>query len=133
MRLGSGVAVAVVWTGSCSSHLTSSLRTNPLGSRCGPKKAKTKKNPTAASQVTAEVQVQSLAQHTGLKDQGLPQLWDRSNIRLGFNLWLGNFHMPWVWPLQKEKKNAPSRLIISTLSFISCQVPALPQPQPACS
>ena len=39
------------------------------------------KNPAAVAQVTVEVQVQSPAQHSGLKDLMLPQL------RLGFSPW----------------------------------------------
>ena len=35
------------------------------------------KNPTAAAQVTVKVQVQFLAQHGGLKDPVLPQLWHK--------------------------------------------------------
>ena len=46
------------------------------------------KDPTAADQGSAEVQVLSLAWHSQLKDPALPQLW------LGFNPWPGNFHMP---------------------------------------
>ena len=45
------------------------------------------KNPTAAAQVTVEMQVQSLAQHSGLKGQALLQL------KLGFNPWPRNFYM----------------------------------------
>ena len=46
------------------------------------------KNPTAVAGIIAEVQVQSLAQHSGLKDLALLQL------RFRFNLWPGKFHMP---------------------------------------
>ena len=56
------------------------------------------KNLTAAARVTAEVWVQSLARHSGLKDLALPQLWHRSQLRLGFNPWARNFHMSGVWP-----------------------------------
>ena len=62
------------------------------------------KNLTAVAQITVEGQVQSLAQHSGLKDPVLLQLW------LGFSPWPGNFHMPWVQPLKKKKvetKNPP--------------------------
>ena len=48
------------------------------------------KSPTAMAWVAAEVWVQSLAQHSGLKDPVLPQLWHR------FGPWPGNFHMTWV-------------------------------------
>ena len=41
---------------------------------------------TAVAQVTAEAQIQSLAQHSGLKDSALLLL------QLGFNPWPGNFH-----------------------------------------
>ena len=43
------------------------------------------KNPTVAAQVTAEVQVQPLAQHSGLKDPVLLQLQSRSQLWLGFS------------------------------------------------
>ena len=45
-----------------------------------------------------EARVWSLAWHSGLKDQVLPQLW------LGFSIWPGNFHIQWVQPLKKKKK-----------------------------
>ena len=48
------------------------------------------KNPTAVAQVIAEVQLQSLAQHSGLKDSALLQLW------LEFIPWPGNFPVPQV-------------------------------------
>ena len=38
------------------------------------------KNLTAATWVTREAQVRSLAQHSGLKDVVLPQLWRRSQL-----------------------------------------------------
>ena len=47
------------------------------------------KPPTAAARVPVEVQVRSLAQHSGLKDLMLPQLQHG---------WPGNFHMLQVWP-----------------------------------
>ena len=56
---------------------------------------------TAAAPVTVEVQVQSLATQSGLKDLMLPQLWCRSQLWLRFNPWSGNFHMPRVWPWKK--------------------------------
>ena len=55
------------------------------------------KNPTAVARVTVEVQVQQLAQHSGLKNLSLLKL------RLGFNPWLGKSHMPWVQPFKKKK------------------------------
>ena len=54
------------------------------------------KNGTAAAQVTAEEQVQSLPRHNELKDLVLLQLQCRLQLRL--NPWPGNFHMPWVQP-----------------------------------
>ena len=62
------------------------------------------KNLTAAVWVTVKVWVQSLARHSGLKDQVLLQLQCRLQLRLGFNLWPGNFHMLWVWLLKKKVK-----------------------------
>ena len=59
------------------------------------------KNLIAVAQVAAEVQVRSLAQHSELKDLALLQLQYRSQLRLRFNPWPRNFHMP--WPLQKKK------------------------------
>ena len=56
------------------------------------------KNQTAVAQVTAEVQVQSLAWISGLKNRALPQLWCRSKLWLGFSAWPGKFHMPQVQP-----------------------------------
>ena len=50
------------------------------------------KNPTAAAQVIADAQVQSLALSSGLKDLVWPQL------QLGFKPWPGNFHEPRVQP-----------------------------------
>ena len=55
-------------------------------------------NLTAAAQVTAEAQTQSLAWHSGLKDLALPRL------QLIFHPWPWNFHMPWVQPLKKKRK-----------------------------
>ena len=54
------------------------------------------KNPTAATWVSVEVQVWSLVWHSGWQDLALPQLWHRSQLQLGFNPWLRNFHVPWV-------------------------------------
>ena len=56
------------------------------------------RNLTAAvAGVTVEAWVQSLAQHSGLKDLELLQLW------LGFDPWSGNFHIPRVWLFKKTK------------------------------
>ena len=52
------------------------------------------KNPTAAARVPANVWVQSLAQHNGLKDLALLQLWRRSQLWLRVNPWPRNIHMP---------------------------------------
>ena len=47
--------------------------------------------------------IPSLAQ--GVKDLALQQLWCRSQLRLGFDCWPGNFHMPWgVGGAKKGKK-----------------------------
>ena len=43
------------------------------------------KNLTAAAQVAVELQVQSPAQHSGLKDLVIPQLQHRLQLWLGFN------------------------------------------------
>ena len=56
------------------------------------------KNPTVAARVAAEARAQFPALHSGLKDPVLPQLWCRSQLRLGFNPLPGNFHMPRMWP-----------------------------------
>ena len=50
------------------------------------------KNSTAGAPVTEGAQVQSLAQCSGLKYPGLPQL------QLRFNPWPRNFHVPWEGP-----------------------------------
>ena len=39
-----------------------------------------------------------------VKDPALSLWWLRSLLRLGFDLWPGNSHMPWVWPEKKKKK-----------------------------
>ena len=62
------------------------------------------KNPTAVAQVTGEVQVQSLALRSRLKDLVLLLLQYRALLWLEFDLWLRNFQMPWVQPLKKKKK-----------------------------
>ena len=51
-------------------------------------------NATTAASVTAEVQVQALAWHSGLKDLVLPQLWHASQLWLGFDSWTDNVHVP---------------------------------------
>ena len=51
------------------------------------------KNLTALVQVTEEVQVQSPAWNSGLKDPVLLQLWHRLQLQLRFNPWPENFHM----------------------------------------
>ena len=48
--------------------------------------------------VAAEVQAQSAAQRSGLKDPALQQLW------LRFNLWPRNFHLLQVCLKKKKKK-----------------------------
>ena len=53
------------------------------------------KNLTATARVTVEVPIPSPAQPSGLKDS----VW----LRLGFNLWPGNFHVPEVGPFNKKK------------------------------
>lgn len=58
------------------------------------------KNPTEAAQVTAEVQVQSSAWHSQLKDAALPQLWWRLQLQLRSNPWPRNFHLLQVPPLK---------------------------------
>ena len=50
------------------------------------------KNLSAAAQVTAQGQVQSLAWHSGLKDPAWQKLWYRSQLQLRFNTWPRNFH-----------------------------------------
>ena len=57
---------------------------------------------TAVAWVAAEVQIRSPAWHSGLKDPELSKLWCRLQLRLGFSLWPGNFHMLWVWPLTQK-------------------------------
>ena len=62
------------------------------------------KNLTAVASVAAEVQVRPPAWCSTLKDPALPQLQGSSQLWLGFNAWLRDFHMAWVQPLKKEKK-----------------------------
>ena len=45
------------------------------------------KNPIAAALVAAEVWGPSPAQHSGLKEPALLQLWHRSHLQLAFNPW----------------------------------------------
>ena len=54
------------------------------------------KNPPAAAQVAAELQVHSPTQHSGLKDLVLLQLQHGLQLQLRFNPWPRNFPMPWV-------------------------------------
>ena len=61
------------------------------------------KNPTTVAQAAVEVQVQSLDQHSGLKDPALLQLQCKSQMWFGFNSWPRNFHMLQVWPLKNNK------------------------------
>ena len=60
------------------------------------------RNLTAATPVAVEVQVQSPAQCRELKD--LVLLRCRLQLLLRFNPWPGSFHMLWVWPSKKRKK-----------------------------
>ena len=55
------------------------------------------KNLTAAAWVAAVMPVPSPAQHTGLKDLALLELWRKSQLQVGFNPWPRNF-MPQVQP-----------------------------------
>ena len=51
------------------------------------------KNPTAAAQVIAvEVQVRSLARHSGLKGSDVATAVHRLQLWLGFSPWSRNFH-----------------------------------------
>ena len=52
------------------------------------------RNPTAVAQVSSGARVQSPAQSSGLKDLVLARLQQRSRLRLGFNPWPENFHLP---------------------------------------
>ena len=62
------------------------------------------KDPAAAAQVAVEMRVQSLDQHSGLKDPVLPELWCRPQLQLRFSPWLEDFHMPWVCPKITQNK-----------------------------
>ena len=56
------------------------------------------KSLTAATQVPVEVQVQFLAQSSGLKGPALLQLEHKLQLWLTFSPWPKNFHMSWVQP-----------------------------------
>lgn len=71
------------------------------------------KNLTVSTQVTAEVQVPSLAWGSGLKDLAFPQLWLRLQLQVRFSPWPGNILMPWVWP--QKRKEIPCYGISPTL------------------
>ena len=45
------------------------------------------KNSAVEVQVLADVGVRSPTQHSGLKDPVLPQLWQKSQLRIGFSPW----------------------------------------------
>ena len=64
------------------------------------------KNVTAAARVTMEATIQSPSQGSGLKDLMLLQMRHRSKLGLRFKPCPGNFHMPWVWPLNREETTA---------------------------
>ena len=81
------------------------------------------KNLTAAAGVTAEARVQSPAQHNGWKDLALPWLQHRSQPWLGFNPWPGNFHMPWVQPLKKRRKQNKTKTPLSQFSSLVFIIP----------
>ena len=42
---------------------------------------------------------------SAVKDPALPELWRKSQLQLRFIFWPGNFHVPWVRPLKKEKRS----------------------------
>ena len=63
------------------------------------------KNLTAAALVATKAQVQSLAQHSGLKDLALLQLQHRSQLCLGFRSWPGNSHPSICCGYGHSKKN----------------------------
>ena len=62
------------------------------------------KNLTAVAWVTVEVQVQSPAHCSGLKDLALPQLWHRWQLQLKFNPGPENFCIPEAQLWRKEWK-----------------------------
>ena len=59
------------------------------------------KNLTADAGVTEEVEDQSLAQYSGLRDLEWQQLW------LGFSSWPGNLRTLRLQPLKKKKTRVP--------------------------
>ena len=63
------------------------------------------KNPTAVARLAVEVWVQSPAWCRELKDPALLQLWHRSQLRLRFSPWPGNFHMLWEQPFKNKQTN----------------------------
>ena len=62
------------------------------------------KNLTTVAWVTAEAQVQSLAQCSGLKDPVLPQLQCRSQLQLRFNPLAQEFPCAMCVAIKKKKK-----------------------------
>ena len=89
------VRVTCVPRYTCPCCCVTSLR-SLLKEKRGSRRGRWVKDPTAVAQGAAEVQVRSPAQHSGLKDPGLPQL------QLGFSLWPRNFHKR-PQKLKKEK------------------------------
>ena len=67
--------------------------------------------------VTAEVQVCSLAWHSGLKDLAWPQLWCRSQLQLGFDPWLRNFHVLQVQG-KKKKFSVAGQWCYTTMGYL---------------
>ena len=51
-----------------------------------------------------EARVQSPAQHRGLKDLAVLQLWHRWQLGLKFSLWPENLDMQQMQPLKNKKK-----------------------------
>lgn len=41
------------------------------------------------------------------RDLVLLQWWCRLQLRLGFNAWPGNFHMPWTWTKKNSQGGSP--------------------------
>ena len=69
------------------------------------------KNLTAVAWVTVQAWVQPLAQHSGLKNPVLMQLWHRLNPAQ-------NFHVLGVWhKIKKKKKGLHLLRVTSTLSY----------------
>ena len=48
----------------------------------------------------------------------------RSQLRLGFSPWLGNFHMPWVHPLKKKKMPVFSPNLTHRFKALPIRIPA---------